>query len=89
MDLRIDYISDGSESIVRISGRLSSPAVARLYKVCDQIEGSFIIDLSNLLFADNKGIDAIRAIADKRAQVRGASPFIQLLLDNLPGWKSK
>jgi hypothetical protein len=47
-----------------------------------------MIDLSNLLFTDEEGINAIRAIADKGAQVHGASPFVQLLLNNAPGWKT-
>jgi anti-anti-sigma regulatory factor len=84
MDIRIDFISDGSESVVRLSGRLGSTAVAQLKKACDPIEDPFVIDLTNLLFADDKGITAIRAIADKGAQVHGASPFIQLLLDKAP-----
>ena len=87
MDIRIDYISDGPETIICISGRLAGTAVTQLKKACDPIEDPFVIDLSNLLFADDKGIDAIRAIADVGAQVHGASPFVQLLLDNAPGWK--
>ncbi len=47
-----------------------------------------MIDLSNLLLVDNEGISAIRAIADKGAQVHGASPFVQLLLDDAPRWKT-
>ena len=47
-----------------------------------------MIDLSNLLFADDAGISAIRALVDKGAQVHGASPFVQLLLDSAPGWKT-
>jgi anti-anti-sigma regulatory factor len=88
MDIRIDFNSNGSETVVRIAGRLAGTAVAQLKKVCDPIEDSFVIDLSQLLFADDEGISAIRAIADKGAQVRGASPFVQLLLDSAPRWKT-
>jgi hypothetical protein len=84
MGIRIDFISDESETVVRIAGCLSGTAVAQLKKACDQIEDPFMLDLSNLSFADDEGIDAIRAIADKGAPVRGASPFVQLLLDNAP-----
>ena len=84
MDIRIDSISDGPKTIICISGRLVGTAVTELKKACDPIEDSFVIDLSNLLFADDKGIDAIRAIADKGVQVHGASPFVQLLLDDAP-----
>ena len=84
MDIRIDYITDGPETVICIAGRLYSPAIPELKQACDAIEDPLVIDLSNLLFADEKGIDAIRAIENKGAQIQGASPFVQLLLDNAP-----
>jgi hypothetical protein len=44
-----------------------------------------VIDISNLLFADDAGIDVIRTLGEKGAEVRGASPFVQLLLDDALG----
>jgi len=85
MEIRIDITSEGSKTIVFIAGRLSGVSVVQLRKACDPIEDAFVLDLSNLLFADDAGIDVIRAIVDKGAQVRGASPFVQLLLDDTPG----
>ena len=84
MEIRIDITSEGSKTVVCIAGRLSGVSVAQLRKACDPIEGAFVLDLSNLLFADDAGIHAIRAIVDKGAQVSGASPFVQLLLDDTP-----
>ena len=84
MEIRIDISSEGSKTIVFIAGRLSGVSVAQLRKACDPIKGAFVVDLSDLLFADDQGIDVIRAIADKGAEVRGVSPFIQLLLDDTP-----
>jgi len=63
----------------------SGAAVAQLRKACDPIEGSFVLDLSNLLFADDAGIDVIHTIVEEGAGVRGASPFVQLLLDGATG----
>lgn len=85
MEIRIDIISEGPETVVHIIGRLSGVAVAELRKACDPIEGAFVIDLSNLLFADDAGIDVIRRLSEQEAKVRGASPFVQLLLDDAPG----
>ena len=82
MEIRIDITSEGPETVIHIAGRLSVTSVAQLKKACDPIEGAFVIDLSNLLFADDAGIDTIRTIDKKGAKVRGASPFIQLLLDD-------
>ena len=87
MEIRIDITSEGPETVVYIVGRLCGTAVAQLRKACDPIEGAFVVDLSNLLFADDAGIHAIRAIVDTGAHVRGASPFVQLLLDDMPRYK--
>jgi anti-anti-sigma regulatory factor len=81
MEIRIDITSEGPETVIHIAGRLSVTSVAQLKKACDPIEGAFVIDLSNLLFADDAGIDTIRTIGKKGAKVRGTSPFIQILLD--------
>jgi hypothetical protein len=43
-----------------------------------------VIDLSNLVFADDAGIDVIRTLSEKGAEVRGTSPFVQLLFDDAP-----
>ena len=88
MEIRIDFISNGSETVVCIAGRLSGTAVAQLKKACDPIEDPFVLDLSSLSFADDEGINAIRAIADRGAEIRGASPFVQLLLEDAPRWKT-
>lgn len=89
MEIRIDITSEGPETVVRIAGRLSGVAIAQLRKACDPIEGPFVIDLSNLVFADDAGIDVIRTLSEKGAEVRGTSPFVQLLFDDAPrrdGW---
>ena len=82
VEIRIDTTSEGVETVVRIAGRLSEAAVEEFKKACDPIEGAFVLDLSNLLFADAVGVDAIRRLGEKGAKVRGASPFVQLLLDD-------
>jgi len=85
MEIRIDITSEGPETVVCIIGRLSGVTVAQLKKACDPIEGAFVIDLSNLLFVDDAGIDVIHTIVEEGAEIRGASPFVQLLLDDTHG----
>ena len=84
MAIRIDIITDEPETMVRIAGRLTSTSVAQLEKACDPMEMPLMIDISSLLFADDEGINALRTIADKGSQLHGASPFVQLLLENTP-----
>lgn len=81
MKIRIDIEFEESKTVVYIAGRLTGPSIGQLRKACDPIKGDFVLDLSNLMFADTEGINAIRAVCDTGAEIKGASPFIRLLLD--------
>ncbi len=85
MDIRIDCHFNGAKTVISIAGRFCGTGVQQLEQALAQVEGPSVIDLSNLVFADSEGIDAIRASIDEGAQVQGASPFIALLLENASG----
>ena len=89
MEVRIDITSEGPMTVVHITGRLSGAAGAQLRKACDPIEGSFVLDLSNLLIADDAGIDVIHTLhrlfsyssttrPDKRRKVRNENHLKRL-----------
>ena len=80
MVVRIDTTTEGDEIVVYVAGRLGGNAVTELRNECEPIEGTFVLDLSKVLFADDAGIDLIRALRANRATVRGASAFIQMLI---------
>ena len=82
VELRIDIASEGPVTAVRLTGRLSKNNVTQLRKVCDQIKGAVVLELSNLRSADVEGSNFIRTLCEEGAKTRGASPFIQLLLDD-------
>jgi len=82
MTIRIDVSSEGPEVVVYLAGRLSGDAYEQLRDTCDSINGTFVLDLSKLLFSDDAGIDVIRAISEQGAKIRGASKFIQLLTND-------
>jgi anti-anti-sigma regulatory factor len=79
MTIHIYVNSEGPEVVVYLAGRLTDDAAKQLRDTCDAIDGTFVFDLSKLLFADDAGIEFIRAISDQGTQIRGASQFIQLL----------
>jgi anti-anti-sigma regulatory factor len=85
MTIRIDVNSEGDEVVVCLAGRLAEDATKELIDTCGHIKPGFVLDLSNLAFADDAGVDVIRAISDQAAKVRGASQFIQLLLNKTSG----
>ena len=81
MDIRIDIETRGLVEVVLVSGRLVVPFVHQLRDVCEPMEGNFVLDLSELIFADDAGIDVIRSMREKGADISGASSFIKLLID--------
>lgn len=84
MTVRIDISSEGSKTIVRVAGRLMGSGVHELAVTCHSIEGGLLLDLTNLQSADPEGIKAIQKLVAERAELRGFSPFIRLLLDAQP-----
>jgi len=80
MAIRIDVNTEGDEVVVYLAGRLTEDDRKELIDTCGHIKGGFVLDISSLLFADDTGIDAIRAISDQEAKIRGASQFIHLLI---------
>jgi len=81
MAIRIDMKPEGPEVVVCLAGRLSGDDVIKqLMDSCDAIKGSFVLDLSKLIFADNAGVEVIRTLRERGVHIRGASTFIQLLI---------
>ena len=76
--------SEGSKTVVCISNRLDGAGVAEFKKACGPVEGELVLDLSHLRYADAEGTNLIRMLAKDGAEIRGASPFIQLLLGSEP-----
>ena len=80
MDCRIESDLEASRSVVSIAGRLAGSAVEELRGVRRSIEGTVILDLSNLVSADDEGAKAIRAMLLEGDETRSVSPYVKLLL---------
>ncbi len=85
MEIRIDIESEGPDVVLHVAGRLTGPAIAQLSEACEPMKGRFVLDLSNLKFADDEGVDAIRRLREKGADIHGASSFIKLLINGGTG----
>ncbi len=85
MEIRIDIECEGSDVVLHVAGRLTGPAIAQLSEACEPMKGRFVLDLSKLRFADDEGVEAIRALRERGAEVRGASYFIKLLINGETG----
>ena len=85
MEMRIDIESEGHDVVFHVAGRLAGPAITQLEDVCEPMEGHCVLDLSNLMFADDAGAEAIRMLCERGAEIRGASSFIKLLINGETG----
>ena len=72
--------------ILRVAGVLAGFAIKQLTDVCEPIEGHYALDLSKLKLADDAGIQLLRSLREEGAEIRGASVFIQYLLNDRSGY---
>jgi anti-anti-sigma regulatory factor len=89
MSIRIDIQSEGPNVVLDVAGRLAGSDTEHLLSVCEQIEGQFVLDLSKLKFADDAGAEIIRSLREGGASIRGASTFIELLINGGTGCHNK
>ena len=85
MTVRIDTTAGDTSTLVTVAGRLAGSGAHELLKTCRAIDGELVLDLTGLLSADADGIEAIRELVRAGRKLRGASPFIRLLLDDQLG----
>ena len=70
------------KTTVSVAGRLEEEVVNEFVKKCLSVEGELVLDLTGLSSADSAGIGEIQKLVQGGAVLRGASPFIRLLLDS-------
>jgi hypothetical protein len=87
MEIRIEIELEGTETVCDVAGRLTGPAIAQLADACGSIEGHYVLDLSKLMFVNDAGAEVIRTLCERDAEIRGASSFIRMLIDDEPGYK--
>ena len=81
MSIRITRTSDALETVLRIDGHLCLENVAELTREHQSVEGALVLELSDLQSADTAGVDVLLELISLGAQIRGASPYIKLLLN--------
>ena len=82
MTVRIETSAGEKKPTVSVAGRLEGLGVGEFVRTCRSIEGELVLDLSGLRSADAEGIEAIQKLVQGGARLRGASPFIRLLLES-------
>ncbi len=78
--VRITKIDELPQTVLRVDGRLRSEDIDELTEVFRSVQGATVLDLSELQSADRQGAELLRELLALGAEVRGASPYIELLL---------
>jgi hypothetical protein len=80
MDLRLSVSREDDATVVHVDGRLAASGVRDLDRAVQAESGPVILDVTNLLSADDAGVAALRVLIRRGVPLRGASPYVALLL---------
>ena len=84
--LRITRLSEDDESVtLRLEGRLIGPWVTELKRECKRClarRSKIILDLSSVSFADQEGIQTLKAMRGEHVRLSGESLFLSGLLQD-------
>ena len=80
MDLHVSVSRELGATVVHVDGRLAINGVGDLQNTIGNTVGPVVLDLSNLLSADDAGVATLRLLIGCGVQLRGTSPYVSLLL---------
>jgi len=78
--LRVSLIPRVDSFTLKLEGKLFGPWCQEVRRVCDEIQGRLNLDLFDVTYADEAGIDLIRALLADGAQIDRCSSFVAELL---------
>ena len=81
MTVHISTTVKNGSTRMTIAGRLTQPNVRELEKACSSARGRLVVDVSDLRYADDVGVSRLLQLTTDGAQLEGASPFVELLLE--------
>ena len=82
MPVWIRRTCESNQTVFWVDGYLSAEDVDELDREYRSAQGSRILDLSNLQSADSDGVECLRVLILLGAEIRNASQYIALLLEN-------
>jgi hypothetical protein len=80
MEIHLTVTVSDTGTVIHADGRLSRLGVAELEGVIRMATAPLILDLTNLLSADDAGVAVLRSLSDKDVRLVGVSPYMTLLL---------
>lgn len=80
MVCRLEVSPEAGRAVVRVHGRLAGVAVRELERLCRDVAGPLVLDVTHLLSADDGGITTLKRLVSDGARFTGLSPYLTLLL---------
>jgi hypothetical protein len=84
MALRVTVLETADLTVIRVDGRLAGEGVAELEEACRLAKRPTVLDLANLMAADDAGVLLLRGLVREGLHLLGASPYAALLLNAPP-----
>ena len=83
MNVRITSFSEPTRKVIRIVGKLHTEDIGELEREARGTAGVLVVDVSELAFTDTAGAMFLNALVCRGAELRGVSPYVALLLEQL------
>jgi len=80
VQFRAEIEEVGKTRTIRIAGRLGRVEADELTRLCAGPAPTLRLDLTDLLSADDAGLETLATLAEYGAELVGASPYIKLRL---------
>lgn len=81
--IRISKTASDRQTVLKVDGRLKADDVEELAGAYRSAQGASVLDLSDLQSADRAGVETLRELVSMGAELRGASPYIELLMKTM------
>ena len=70
----------GTTPVLKVDGHLFAEDIDVLAEVCGAEAASPELDLSDLRYADRRGVDTLRQLRARGVRLTGLSPYLKLVL---------
>jgi anti-anti-sigma regulatory factor len=77
VECRIQIVPEADRCTIHLAGHLNAAQVAELRRVCDAAAGRVRLDLTDLLSADAVGLDALRRLRQRGAELVGTARYLR------------
>jgi ABC-type transporter Mla MlaB component len=81
MSVRITTITERTQTVLKVDGRLERDDVDELMRLVQGLDGPAALDLAELQTVDREALVLLREILSLDIEIRAVSPYVKLLLE--------